>query len=84
MGPVQVRPVVEDVHLVDPHAVESIGTLLELAEQPDRLAVGDGHDEVGIRREHVDQGLGERGGVARRRWERQHENDVTTGAGAGR
>ena len=44
---VQVRAVVEGVHLVDPDAREVGGVPLDGVEQRDRLAVGERDDDVG-------------------------------------
>ena len=52
---VQVRPVVQGVHLVDAHAVEPVGAGLDRVEQRDRFAVGERHDEVGAGSDVVEQ-----------------------------
>ena len=55
---VQVRPVVDGVHLVDRHAFEAVGVGLDGVEQADRLAVGQRHDDVGARGDVIENGLG--------------------------
>ena len=60
-GAVEVGPVVERVHLVDPHTLQLVGVRLDRVEHADRLTVGEGHDEVGPRLdvgEHVLGALG--------------------------
>ena len=59
---VQVRPVVEGVHLVDPDTAEPVGVGLDGVEQRHRLAVGQRHDEIGAGPEVVEHGLGARDG----------------------
>ena len=58
--PVQVGPVVEDVHLVDAHAPEPAGGRpgLERVDDAHRLAVGERHDDVGAVADVVEHGLG--------------------------
>ena len=55
---VQVRPVVDGVHLVDAQPVEAVGVGLDRVEHRDRFAVGQRHDDVGPRIEVVDDRLG--------------------------
>ena len=58
---VQVRPVVDDVHLVDAQALEAVGVGLDGIEQRHRFAVGQRHDDVAVGRqviEHPDRGPG--------------------------
>lgn len=52
------RPVVEAVHLVDGHLVQALGVLLERVEQGHRFAVGERDDDVGARRDVVQDGCG--------------------------
>ncbi len=58
---VQVRPVVQAVHLVDPHAFEAVGRGLDGIDQRHRFAVGERHDEVGVRTDVIEHRVGRRG-----------------------
>ena len=53
---VEVRPVVQGVHLVHRHAVEIAGVGLDGVEQDDRLAVGQRQDQVRARVEVLQYG----------------------------
>jgi hypothetical protein len=55
---VQIRTVVERVHLVHAHAGEPIGVRLDRVEEPDRLAVGHRHDQVRAVADVIDHGGG--------------------------
>ena len=46
VGPVEVRPLLQRVHLVHPHAAQALVLALEHVEQPDRLPVGQRQDHV--------------------------------------
>ncbi len=59
VGTVEIGPIPEGVHLVDPHSVQPVGTLLECVEELDGLTVRDRDDDVGIGRQRRDQGIGE-------------------------
>ena len=48
-GPVDVRPLVQRVHLVHAHAAQALVLALEHVEQPDRLPVGQREDHVRAR-----------------------------------
>jgi hypothetical protein len=57
-GAEDVRPLVQRVHLVDAHALERLGVLLERVDQADRLAVGERQDHVGLRSDVTEDVLG--------------------------
>ena len=61
---VQVGTVVERVHLVDPDALPAGCVRLDGVEHRDRLAVGEGHDEVVAVRDVVEDVLRSAGAVA--------------------
>ncbi len=54
-----VRAVPQRMHLVHPDAGQTIGPVLDLVEQLDRFAVGDGEYHVAVGGELGDQCLGE-------------------------
>ena len=58
VGAVQVRPIVQGVHLVDTDARQLVGRALDRVEQRDRLAVGERHDQVGSRADVIEHSLG--------------------------
>jgi hypothetical protein len=65
VGAVEVRALVQCVHLVQAHVLEALVVGLERIDDGDRLAVGHRHDDVGARgdvREHVLCGPGARPG----------------------
>ena len=57
VGTVQVRAVVDGVHLVDAEPGEPVGVRFDGVEEGDRFAVGERHDDVGRRSEVVEHGL---------------------------
>ena len=58
---VQIRAVVERVHLMDPHAGQPAVLALEHVEQGHRLAVRHRHHDVGVARDVVENRFGRRG-----------------------
>ena len=64
-GAVQVRAIVQGVHLVHVDALQLGRVRLDGVEEDDRLAVGEGHDQVGARLDVVEDS-GRRRGVEHR------------------
>jgi hypothetical protein len=54
------RPVVEGVHLVDAQVVDVAGVGFDGVEHGDWLAVGQRHDDIGVRAEVIEHGLSRR------------------------
>jgi hypothetical protein len=72
----QVGPIVQGVHLVDPHALELCGMGLEHVEHAHGLAVGQGDDEVGLVADVLEHRLDRH-----REQGREHGRTVATPAG---
>ena len=76
---VDIGPLVQRVHLVHAHAHEAVGVLLERVHQPDRLAVGERQDHVGVRADVAQHVLGAAGRGERARHRAQDATDGELG-----
>ena len=75
-----VRPLVQRVHLVHTHAAQALVLALEHVQQPDGLAVGEREDHVGARADVREDLLGPaRGGQS----SRHDEEDAKSAAAQG-
>jgi hypothetical protein len=54
---VQVRAVVQSVHLVDGDSDQGVGRRLDRVEGQHRLAGGEGHDDLGAGSQLVEEGI---------------------------